>query len=98
MKKYIYEADRTQWEKPNVPKSVFNRPASVTVTAENEKEAEALACRALRYRYHGTGVILSGLKKVAEVGLAVDWNYGYGEESGSGSAEDREALTRANTY
>ncbi|MBR6952173.1 MAG: hypothetical protein IKH56_10680 [Oscillospiraceae bacterium] len=98
MKKYVYEANRTQWEKPNEPKSVFNRTATTTVIAENEKEAEALACRNLRSKYHGTGIILSDMKKVAEFELAVDWNYGYGDERGTGSAEEKEALTRANTY
>ena len=96
MIKYVYEASKRQWEKPTEPKYRFCAPATVTVLAENETEAIEKADKALTEQYLGTGVILQDLHLVQTLPLAVDWNYGYGEDRGTGSAEDRTALYRAN--
>ena len=97
MKKYVYEAARRQWEKPTEPKYRFNAPAIVTVCADSETEAIEKADRQLTAEYFGTGVVLQDLRLVKTIDLPVDWNYGYGDDRGTGSASDREALIRNNT-
>ena len=97
MKKYVYEAARRQWEKPTEPKYRFCAPATVTVCAENETEAIEKADKKLTEEFFGTGVVLQDLRLVQTTELPVDWNYGYGDARGTGSASDREALIRDNT-
>jgi len=92
MKKYFFEADKTQWEKPTERLSLFVKPAAVTVCAADEAEALELAKAALRKKYHATGVILGEPRKVAEVDLPVDWSYGYGDDKGTGTPEQKKAL------
>lgn len=92
MKKYIYEAARVQWEKPTEPKSRFCAPATVIVYAEDETEAIQMADKQLTDAYLGTGVLLQDLHLVDSCDLPVDWNYGYGDERGTGTPADREAL------
>jgi len=98
MKKYFFEADKKQWEKPTEPKYVFCAPARVWVVADSEEEARSLALAELDKKYHGTGTILDDehlrLTKVTD--LAEDWNYGYGDGRGTGSADDRAALLTDN--
>ena len=92
MKKYVFEADKKQWEKPTEPNYVFCPPAQVTVQAESPEEAEALAAAKFREHYLGTGTLLGKQRLVAEYDLAIDWNYGYGEGRGTGTPEERAAL------
>ena len=92
MKKYIFEADKTQWEKPTEPKYVFCAPAQVTVRAETEAEARTLAEEKLKAQFAGTGFLLGSVRLVQTKELAVDWSYGYGDGRGSGTAEERAAL------
>ena len=97
MKNYHFTAERKQWEKPTEPKAVFCPPAAVTVSAETEEEALKLAEKKLRERYLGTGVLTGKLNLRSCTEPAADWNYGYGDDRRSGTAEDREALRRNNT-
>ncbi|MBP5166471.1 MAG: hypothetical protein ILP09_04355 [Oscillospiraceae bacterium] len=97
MKYYHFTAGRKQWEKPTEPKAVFCPPAEVTVSAETEEEARKLAEKKLCERYYGTGVLLGELKFKNCTEPAADWNYGYGDERRSGTAEDLAALRRDNT-
>lgn len=94
MKKYFFEADKKQWEKPTEPKYVFCAPAKVWAVAETEEEARAIALEKLAAKYHGTGTLLDEprlrLTKSAE--LPVDWSYGYGGGRGAGTAEEKAAL------
>lgn len=93
MKKYFFEAQKRQLEKPTEPLYVSCAKAVCTVLAENEAEALVLAEQKFRTQYHGTGVVLGRpvVTKTAE--LPVDWNYGYDDSRRTGSAADREALS-----
>jgi hypothetical protein len=84
MKKYFYEAQKKQLEKPTEPLYVNCAKAVCYVLAENEAEAAVLAEKKLHAKYDGSGVVLGKavLTKVAE--LPVDWSYGYGDERKSG--------------
>lgn len=84
MKKYYFQAQKKQLEKPTEPSYVYCAPAKCFVLAGNEAEAAVLAEKKLREMYHGTGVVLgkAELTKCAE--LPVDWSYGYGDERKSG--------------
>ncbi|MCD7749140.1 MAG: hypothetical protein LUH42_03705 [Oscillospiraceae bacterium] len=84
MKKYIYEAAKTQREKPTEPNYLFCAPAQTAVVAANEAEAKALAEKSFRDEFHGTGVLLGEAKLVASYDLAVDWSYGYDDQRRSG--------------
>ena len=99
MKKYFFEADRKQWEKPTEPKYLFCAPAKTWAIAETEEEARIVALRNLRDVYHATGLLVddSHLRMTKAVDLPTDWNYGYGAGRKTGSAADREALIRENT-
>lgn len=92
MKKYVFEAAKGQLEKPTEPKYLFCTTAKTIVFAETEEEARVLAERDLRRMYYGTGVKLGEAKCVGCAELPVDWNYGYGENRGTGTAEDKAAL------
>ena len=96
MKKYFYEADRKQWEKPTEPKYVFCPPISVIVCAEDETEALELADKKLTEEFFGTGALPQDLHLVKCVELPSDWNYGYGDGRGLGTPEDRAVLLRNN--
>ena len=43
MKKFYFEADKKQWEKPTEPKYMFCATAKVWAVAETEEEARAIA-------------------------------------------------------
>ncbi len=92
MKKYFYEAQKKQLEKPTEPLYVSCAKAVCFVCAESEAEAAVLAEQKLRAKYHGTGVVLGKpvLTKTAE--LPTDWNYGYGDARKAGTKADQEAL------
>lgn len=92
MKKYFFEAQKKQLEKPTEPLYVSCAKAVCIVYAENETEAAALAEQKLRAKYHGTGAVLGKpvLTKTAE--LPADWNYGYGDARRAGTKADQEAL------
>ena len=94
MKKYVFEAAKTQWEKPTEPKYVFCKPAGVTVFgAADEAEAAEMAAKKLRCRFQGTGVrFLGDVKLVAVYDVPESWSYG----GGTGTAEDKAALYAAN--
>ncbi|MBQ8974867.1 MAG: hypothetical protein IJ072_03970 [Oscillospiraceae bacterium] len=92
MKKYIFEADKSQLEKPTEPKYIFCKSAQVTVCAETQDEAASLAAKKLREKYLGSGTVLGSVRLVAEYDLPADWSYGYGDGRGTGSAEDKKAL------
>lgn len=98
MKKFYFEADRKQWEKPTEPKYMFCATAKVWAVAETEEEARAIALRKLADKYDGTGILLDEprlrLTKSAE--LPVDWSYGYGDARSTGTPEDKAALVRDN--
>ena len=99
MKKYFFEADRKQWEKPTEPKYLFCASAKTWAVAQTEEEARSIALKTIRNKNHATGMLVDDchlrLTKVSE--LPTDWNYGYGDSRGTGSAADREALIRENT-
>lgn len=98
MKKYFFEADKKQWEKPTEPKYIFCAPARVWAVAGSEDEARAIALEKLAAKYGGSGTIIDdgNLRLTKAVDLAVDWNYGYGDERGAGTADDKAALLRNN--
>ncbi|MCD8088923.1 MAG: hypothetical protein LUE22_10165 [Oscillospiraceae bacterium] len=87
MKKYIYEAAKTQREKPTEPKYVFCAPAQTTVVAASEEEAKALAEKNFRDEFYGSGVLLGEVKLVTVFDLAVDWSYGYDDKRRSGPTD-----------
>jgi hypothetical protein len=97
MKKFIFEADKKQWEKPTEPKYVFCPPAKVSVYAETEAEAFALAEKEFKCKYAGTGFLLGTIRLAGSCDMAIDWNYGYGDSKGTGSPEDKAALREACT-
>lgn len=97
MKKYIFEADKTQREKPTEPKYVFCAPARVAVYAETDEDAMALAREKLNKQYAGTGFLLGSVRPVQSCDSVIDWNYGYGGERGSGTAKELAALRAACT-
>lgn len=93
MKKYFFEVDKKQLEKPTEPKYVFCAPARVWAVAETEDEARVLAAEKLRAKYYGSGTLLGrDLRLTKAVDTAVDWNYGYGEDRLAGTAEEKAAL------
>ena len=98
MKKYFFEADKKQWEKPTEQKYVFCAPARVWVVAGSEEEARAAALAELAARFGGSGTLVDDehLRLTMAVDLAEDWNYGYGDERGSGGEDDRAALLDSN--
>jgi hypothetical protein len=98
MKKFYFEADKKQWEKPTEPKYMFCATAKVWAVAETEEEARAIALEKLSAKYHGTGTILDDvhLRLTKSADLPVDWNYGYGDERGTGTPEDKAALLTNN--
>ena len=95
MRKYYFEADRTQWEKPTEPKYRFCATAKTFAYGETEDEARVKAEEKLHRAYAGTGIRLLGqLRLVSSVDLPMDWNYGYGDERKTGTPEERAALAR----
>ncbi len=84
MKRYYFEADKKQWEKPTEPKYLFCATAKTAVYAEDEEEARVLAAEKLRSQYHGTGTLLGEIRLMDIESLPVDWSYGYGDERKSG--------------
>lgn len=98
MKKYFFEVDKKQLEKPTEPKYVFCAPARVWAKAESEDEARAAALEKLNAKYYGSGMLLGqDLRLTKAVDLAVDWSYGYGDERAAGTAEDKAALWQSCT-
>jgi len=97
MKNYHFTAEKKQWEKPTEPKAVFCPPARVTVAAETEEEARSLAAEKLREHYLGTGILLGEVKLAGCTDPAIDWNYGYGDDRGSGCAKCQAKLRAENT-
>ena len=98
MKKYFFEVDKKQLEKPTEPKYVFCAPARVWAVAEDEDAARAAALEKLRAKYHGTGTLLGcDLRLTKAVEEAVDWNYGYGDGRLDGTAEEKAALWQSCT-
>lgn len=76
MKKYLFEATKRQWEKPTEPKQYLCAAAKVTVCAENEAEAKALAEKKLCRAYKGSGTVLGRVRLVEEYDLPVSWDGG----------------------
>lgn len=98
MKKYFFEVDKLQLEKPTEPMYMFCAPARAWVVAASEDEARALAAEKLRREYYGSGTLTGKeLRLTKAVELAVDWSYGYGDERLTGTAEDRAALWQSCT-
>lgn len=87
MKRYYFEADKKQWEKPTEPKYVFCATAKTDVYADDEQEARILAESKLRDAYHGTGVLLGEIRLVDVKPLPADWSYGYDEERQTGDTD-----------
>ncbi len=92
MKKYFFEASKKQLEKPTEPKYLFCPAASLTVLAEDEKEALEKARKGFRCRFLATGVYLGEIRMTGSRELDADWNYGYGDGRGCGTAEELAAL------
>lgn len=92
MKKYYFEADRKQWEKPDQPSYMFCATAKTWAVAETEEEARAIALKKLSANYYGSGILLDDLQLTKTADLPTDWNYGYGEGRGTGTPEERAAL------
>lgn len=88
MKKFIYEAAKKQLEKPTEPKYIFCSTSKVTVYAETEQEAKALAEAKLHKVNDATGVVITEAKLVGSYDLPVDWSYGYGDERKSGNTAE----------
>ncbi len=84
MKKYFFEAEKIQWEKPNEPKHVCSAAAMTAVIAASEAEAQTLAEAKLEREYYGTGCLLGPVKLTGCAELPADWSYGYGAERRSG--------------
>lgn len=82
--KYIFEADKCQLEKPTERRYVSCAPARVSVFAASEAEAKALALKAFREKFAGTGVILGEASLIESYAAPVDWSYGYGSGRKSG--------------
>ena len=97
MKKYFFEASKKQLEKPTEPKYLFCPAASLTVLAENEDEALEKAREGFRCRLLATGVYRGEIRMTGSCELDSDWNYGYGDERGMGTAEEQAALRLACT-
>lgn len=87
MKKYIFEADKKQLEKPTEPKYMFCHTAQALVCAETEEEAKKLAEAKLCKENCGTGIVWSEVRLVASYDLPIDWSYGYCCERQSGPFE-----------
>lgn len=87
MKKYVFEAEKTQWEKPTEGKYVFCAPARVSVFAESEDQAKKLAGQKLKAEYAGTGVILGEAALVESFSQPVDWSYGYDDARRTGRTD-----------
>lgn len=98
MKKYVFEAAKKQLEKPTEPKYVFCPFAQVTVLADSDEEALEKADKKLREEFHATGFLLGETRLLESYDLAVDWNYGYGEEKGTGTPAERAALIAECTH
>ena len=93
MKKYFFEVDKKQLEKPTEPEYMFCAPARVWAAAETEEEARKLAWEKLNAKYHGTGMLLGcDLRLTKATDPAEDWNYGYGDGRKKGNAKDKKAL------
>ena len=84
MKKYFYEAQKKQLEKPTEPLYIGCAKARCWVLAENEDAAAVLAAAKLHEKYDGTGVVLGKPVLTKCVELPVDWSYGYGDARRSG--------------
>ena len=84
MKKYYFEAQKKQLEKPTEPSYVYCAAAKCLVLAENEAEAAAMAEKKLAEKYYGTGVVLGKPVLAKCVELPADWSYGYGDGIKSG--------------
>ncbi len=98
MKKFFFEVDKKQLEKPTEPKYVFCAPARVWAEAETEAEARVLAAEKLNAKYHGTGTLLGqDLRLTKATEEAVDWNYGYGNDRLAGTAAEKAALRQSCT-
>jgi hypothetical protein len=87
MKKYFFEAQKKQLEKPTEPLYVSCSKAKCIVYAENDAEAALKAEKKLAAEFYGTGIALGKpvLTKTAE--LPVDWSYGYDDARKSGATE-----------
>ena len=96
MKKYFYEAQKKQLEKPTEPLYLCCAKAKCWVIAGSEAEAEVLAAEKLHANYDGSGVVLGKPVLTKCVDLPVDWNYGYGDGRMSGSAKDMADLCATN--
>lgn len=84
MKKYYFEAQKKQLEKPTEPSYIHCAAATCFVLAGSEAEAVALAEKKLAGQYNGTGFILGKPVLTKCVELPVDWSYGYGDGRRSG--------------
>lgn len=87
MKKYFYEAQKKQLEKPTEPLYVSCAKARCWVVAENEDEAAVLASAKLHGQYDSAGTVLGRPVLTKCVELPVDWSYGYGEARRSGGTD-----------
>lgn len=96
MKKYYFEADKKQWEKPTESNYVFCPTAKTWAMADSEEEARAIALKKLAADYAGTGTLLDepNLRLTQTADLPTDWNYGYGSDRGTGTPQQREDLIR----
>ena len=97
MKYFIFEADRTQWEKPTEAKYVFCPPARIKVFAENKRQAVKLAQERAREQFAGTGVLTGTLRLVQTQDEPVDWSYGYGDARSKGTKKVLNELGKACT-
>ncbi len=92
MKKYFFEAERHQSEKPTEKHHIFTAAARITVYADTLQQAEALAREQLLRAYFGTGILLGAMHCTGTAEPAVDWSYGYADNRRPGTPEAMEDL------
>ena len=96
MKKYFFEAQKKQLEKPTEPLYVSCGSAKCHVMAETEEEAYALAEKKLSEQYYATGVVLGRIVLTKAADEPIDWNYGYGDDRREGDAAAMSELISKN--
>lgn len=94
MKKYFFEAQKKQLEKPTESHYVSCAPAKCWVMAASQEEAYAKAEKEFEAMFYGTGVKVGKPVLTKAADPAIDWNYGYGDQRKAGDDAARSELIR----